>query len=765
MRVTRLRRWAPDLGLACVSLIAAASLTRLLQGGLGGPATGPVLVAAAVGSTVPALLAARRAPVALRMLVGTLAVGLVSLWTSAPGSTTFGLPTARTWHELARQLRLAHPILVAFALPLRSTPGIVFLSALLAGLVSVLASVILRSSDRTMPLYPGLALLCPVAILALISSQSASASLALPLASMATVVAITLAVAQPAPVRMPEGAVRTAWLSPTIVLSVAVVIAVTLTALSFGGSGSATGSAPGAGSGPPVPPTELSLTSHLVALEVDDANVVLFHAHSTYPTYWQVAVLNVLRNGVWVASTPAGSSTRSAAPAAPAATFRATVEVAHLSTRLLPVPPGTEAVTGVPTESPTGEGVKVVHRTKSGQRYATVSALPDNDPALLAGGGSVSTYPQALVRAEVALPALPASVKELARRVTAAALTPLGQAEALVNWFRSGRFRYTFDPPAPAPGADPLVSFLTQTRAGTCEQFAGAFTVLARTLGLPTRLVVGFTAGRRTGPDEVVVNGGDAHAWPQVYLGSAGWVSFEPTPQELTGEVAPEGVVGPTALGSVLPPTGPTTSVPTTTPPAPPTTVPPTSIPAIVPKGGSHASSGVAPAASALWWILLSFGAAALAVLVVLLQVRRRRRESGGRTPPEVSLRAAHAIDRALRRAGSPRPRWQPLPTFVDELSERLESTLTRRQVVEVDVIDQLRALLADVAIVAMVAERALYDPDGVDAPSARRAQQGLSRFRRALRNREISRFWSLGIGAGMPTPAPRVPARARRRA
>ncbi len=142
----------------------------------------------------------------------------------------------------------------------------------------------------------------------------------------------------------------------------------------------------------------------------------------------------------------------------------------------------------------------MAQRTTSGQRYATVSAVPDNDPALLAGGGSVTTYPQALVRAEVALPALPASVKELARRVTAAAVTPLGQAEALVNWFRSGRFRYTLDPPAPAPGADPLVSFLTRTRAGTCEQFAGAFTVLARTLGLPTRLVVGFTAGRRTGP-------------------------------------------------------------------------------------------------------------------------------------------------------------------------------------------------------------------------------------------------------------------------
>ena len=45
-------------------------------------------------------------------------------------------------------------------------------------------------------------------------------------------------------------------------------------------------------------------------------------------------------------------------------------------------------------------------------------------------------------------------------------MTPLGQAEALVNWFRSGRFRYTLDPPALAPGADPLLSFLTKTAGG-----------------------------------------------------------------------------------------------------------------------------------------------------------------------------------------------------------------------------------------------------------------------------------------------------------
>ena len=108
------------------------------------------------------------------------------------------------------------------------------------------------------------------------------------------------------------------------------------------------------------------------------------------------------------------------------------------------------------------------------------------------------------------------------------------------------------------------------------EQFAGAYVVLARSLGLPSRVVVGFTAGRYSGPGEVTVRGADAHAWPQVYLGPrAGWVSFEPTPQEPRGELAPEGVVGPSGVNSTVP-TAPA-NTPTTAPsPSAPFTVPTT---------------------------------------------------------------------------------------------------------------------------------------------------------------------------------------------
>ena len=136
-------------------------------------------------------------------------------------------------------------------------------------------------------------------------------------------------------------------------------------------------------------------------------------------------------------------------------------------------------------------------------------------------------------------------------------------------------------PPAPV-GTDPLVSFLTQTRVGSCEQFAGAFVVLTRSLGLPSRVVVGFTAGRYSGPGEVTIRGADAHAWPQVYLGPrAGWVSFEPTPQQPRGEVAPEGVVGPSGVNA----TTPTTSSGSQTTAPPPT--PPLAVPTTAPNNGA----------------------------------------------------------------------------------------------------------------------------------------------------------------------------------
>jgi transglutaminase-like putative cysteine protease len=732
------RRFGPDLALTGASLNAAVSLSRLLGGGLGGPAPGPLLGAAAVGAALPAVLAHRRVPLPIRLSTGTLAVALVSLWATSPSSTAFGLPTARTWRALRTHLHAAHPLLVGFSLPLRPTEGVVLLGALLAGLVAVLASVLLHSARRGMPLRPGLALLAPFGLLAFVASQSARPSLIFPLASFVALAGLTLSSAQPAPLAVrPPLTPRPRRLALAVGLTAAALIGATVSALSLGSGGGTAGATPGEGRATPVPPTGLSLTSSLVALEVDDANVVLFRARSAFPTYWQVAVLNTLRHGVWVAGPqPSSGATTAASPA-----FSATVTVAHLATRILPVPPSTTTVTGADQAVVRPEGVQVPRRTQPGTRYVTISAVPDDDPASQAGRLPVSAYPPALVRAEVALPALPASVRAMAKQATAGARTPLGQAEALVNWFRSGRFRYTLNPPAPAAGADPLVSFLTQTKAGTCEQFAGAFTVLARSLGLPTRLVVGFTAGRRTGLNEVTVSGADAHAWPEVYLGAdAGWVSFEPTPQQATGELAPDGVVGPTAKPTTPPAT--TITQPTTTQPTTPTTVSPTTTSPTVPTTVKHppahgAGHRTAPPQHTPWWPLVVLGAVAVALLLISVRfVGWRRRKGPGGSVNERVFHAEREVDRALRKAGATRPLWQPLPTFVAQLGEAVDATSGARHVT-----DQCRTVLIDAATVAATAERARYDVAPVAMSAADAAQDAARRVRVGMRPRDTRRL------------------------
>jgi protein-glutamine gamma-glutamyltransferase len=117
---------------------------------------------------------------------------------------------------------------------------------------------------------------------------------------------------------------------------------------------------------------------------------------------------------------------------------------------------------------------------------------------------------------------------EVARRVAGKATTPYGAVLALESWFRqTGGFRYDESPPHVA--GPPLVTFVTQTKAGYCQHFAGAMALMLRLLGVPSRVAVGFTSGTRD-RGEWVVTDHDAHAWVEVWFPGQGWIPFDPTP-------------------------------------------------------------------------------------------------------------------------------------------------------------------------------------------------------------------------------------------
>lgn len=130
-------------------------------------------------------------------------------------------------------------------------------------------------------------------------------------------------------------------------------------------------------------------------------------------------------------------------------------------------------------------------------------------------------------------PALPERVRQLAGTVTAAAPTAYDQARLLEAYLR--RFPYDLDIPAPPADVDVADYFLFDLQRGYCDYYATAFVIMARSLGLPARLAIGYAAGDydpATG--RFLVNEAQAHSWPEVYFaapdgGSYGWIPFEPT--------------------------------------------------------------------------------------------------------------------------------------------------------------------------------------------------------------------------------------------
>jgi transglutaminase-like putative cysteine protease len=100
---------------------------------------------------------------------------------------------------------------------------------------------------------------------------------------------------------------------------------------------------------------------------------------------------------------------------------------------------------------------------------------------------------------------------------------------AIQQHFHSNGFRYETDVEV-ADDADALLTFLTQTKAGFCQQYATTMAVLVRELGLPARIAVGYQAGTLQDDGAYLVQSKNAHAWVEVFFEGYGWLPFEPTP-------------------------------------------------------------------------------------------------------------------------------------------------------------------------------------------------------------------------------------------
>ncbi|GAC1618545.1 MAG: hypothetical protein NVS4B7_10810 [Ktedonobacteraceae bacterium] len=142
----------------------------------------------------------------------------------------------------------------------------------------------------------------------------------------------------------------------------------------------------------------------------------------------------------------------------------------------------------------------------------------------------ITYYDPAIVKTYTQLPKnLDPNVVALARRITANAPTMYDKVVALENYLRTN-YTYSVDINLP-PGEEGASWFLFRSaHKGFCNYFATTMAVMARSLGIPSRVVAGYTNGKYDAKNrQRVITGTDAHSWTQVYFAGYGWINFEPS--------------------------------------------------------------------------------------------------------------------------------------------------------------------------------------------------------------------------------------------
>jgi transglutaminase-like putative cysteine protease len=595
---------------------------------------------------------------------GTLGAALAALGSLtllfAPGSAILGIvPTPDTFGAL-RELEVAGYASIANqTVPANADQGIVYLLCL--GVAAICVVVDLLALSLRVPALAGVPLVFPLVIPAIVDPTVDSVLFFV--LTAAAFLGLLLVRSRPA------GRIAGVGIAAGAVL-VALVVPLGLPSVIRVGSESA-GNGTAAGINPIVSLGE--------DLRRGSASLAL-----TYTTsepgglYMRLAALDDFTGPSWRPSSAnviPGNDVESigAAPglgdAVPRTAVTTEVSVADIRTRWLPVPYAPTSITGLSglwAWEPDALAIRTASSNARGQDYQvqSISIGPSIDQ-LIAAGTTVEPGLERYLELPLELPPI---VGQTALDVVGAAATNYDKALALQAYFRSDAFTYSEQAPVDegydGSGASVLQAFL-EAKSGYCIHFSSAMASMARTLGIPARVIVGFTPGDAVrladGSFQYRVTTHNLHAWPELYFAGIGWVRFEPTPGRGTvPEFAPLAVDDPATpdVDESVPPSAQTAAP---EPSAAPTALPGDEVdPEDTPEAGGDAASTAIP----WWWSVLAALAALLLAPAVVRGIRRSRRI-------------------ASTSRGSAAAAWDELRDTADDLGLATSITRTPRQLAD----------------------------------------------------------------------------------
>ena len=708
-----------EVSLALVTIAAIAGLTRLFVDA----SFLPTVVGAALASHVVAGAARRRGlnPLTAAALSG---VGLVLFvaWVIEPHTTMIGIPGGATWDAVTTDLRTAWDRFGSVVAPAPVTRGFVLACAVGAWLAAWLGDLFaFRVRARFEAIVPSFTVFLFGAMLG--TDRNRIGLTALYLGAILAFVVLADAGARTASGAwfgtrgaQGDGAVlRTAAVVGMVAVVAGVVVGPRL-------PGAESPSLLGIGDRPGSRGSARVTVSPLVDIRgrlVNPSGAEVFTVGSAAPAYWRLTSLDRFDGSIW-SSRGSYQRTRGSLPdgivtAGPQQPLRQDFVIGALSAIWLPAafrPEGVDGeIPGLRYERDSGS-LLTDRDTADGLRYTVESALPTLTAEGLAA--APEGIPAAVAERYLDLPPeFPTTVSDQAMAVMADQPTPFARARALQDWFRSN-FTYSLDV-EPGHGDDAIVRFL-QDRVGYCEQFAGSFAAMARVVGLPSRVAVGFTPGALGADGRYHVTDREAHAWPEVFITGYGWVAFEPTPgrgqpgAEDYTDVAPAQPEVPTTPDSTVP--GATTPAPGVTTPAPAPAEPPAAT-AVDEPGPSVASRLLHTA----FVMLLLLPLVAVAAVPMLRQAIRRRRRLAATTPAQRVLVAWDEAEEDLAATGLGRQRWETAVEYTGRVGPVGGETVSRH-----------------LGLLTVDAEAAAWSGAGVEPDVAVRAEETAAALGTALR-------------------------------
>jgi transglutaminase-like putative cysteine protease len=248
-------------------------------------------------------------------------------------------------------------------------------------------------------------------------------------------------------------------------------------------------------------------------------------APAPWPRYWRARVFNLYNGRGWTTNAHIGSfdATAPVADVFPGGVLQDIEDLRPNRSILIGLPDVFNVSVPVQSERLPDGALAAITTSSEPRRYRVLSRPQELAPAPRFDAAPLD------MSAYVALPRnYPPRVSDLAQVVAGSQATPYAQALAIETYLRDLPYSYAV---RPLPGGgDAVEQFLFDMRQGYCTYYASSMAVMARSLGIPARVAIGYATGEYDpAVGAYIVREADAHAWPELYINDQ-WLPFEPTP-------------------------------------------------------------------------------------------------------------------------------------------------------------------------------------------------------------------------------------------